>query len=66
MVLREVRGKVFEHDGRFDELEKKFDQWQETTAKGFGLAAHAKIRNQHIEEELADLKRRSERLEQAH
>jgi predicted nucleic acid-binding Zn-ribbon protein len=72
-LLREIRAKqdeqsqkLVEHDHRFDSLDKKFDDWQETTATGLSLPAHANIRNQHIEEELADLKRRIERLEQAH
>ena len=65
-TLREVHDKVFDHDRRFDAIEKRLDEWQETTATSLGLAAHANIRNQHIEEELADLKRRIERLEQTH
>ena len=63
-AIQDVRNKVYEHDERFVELRKGIEDWQETTATGIGLATHANIRTQHIEDEIADLKRRIERLEQ--
>lgn len=64
-VLQEVRDKVHEHDRRFDELKTQIEEWQETTATGVGFAAHANIRTQAIEKEIAELKRRIKRLEEA-
>ena len=65
-VLDEVRGKVYEHDSRFAELKKQIEDWQETTSTGVGFAAHANIRTQAPEREIADLKRRIDMLERAH
>ncbi len=65
-VLQEVRGKVFEHDGRFDEIRKTIEDWTETTATGVGFAAHANIRTDALEKEIAELKRRIDRLERSH
>lgn len=30
-VLQEVKDKVYEHDGRFVDLRKQIEDWQETT-----------------------------------
>jgi chromosome segregation ATPase len=71
-LLHEIRGvqddhskSLSRHDGRFDALDKKIDDWQETTATAVGLATHANLRNQSIEEQIASLVARIERLEQA-
>jgi hypothetical protein len=53
------------HDKRFDALDKKIDDWQETTATAVGLATHANLRNQSMEEQMAKLAARVERLERA-
>lgn len=63
--LRGVRGKLGEHDKRFDRLEKMIRDWQETTATGVGLAAPANMRVQAIETELDTLRERVDRLEEA-
>jgi hypothetical protein len=65
-ALQDVREKVYEHDRRFDELRKQIEDWQETTAAGVGFAAHANLRTQAIEKEIAEPKRRIDRLEEAH
>ena len=54
-----------EHRRSFAALNKRFDEWQETTATGFGLAAHANIRHDAVEQRLNDLTRRIEALENA-
>lgn len=64
--LEEVRSKVYEHDARFDELRKAIEDWKETTATGVGFAAHANIRNDALEKEIAELKRRMDRIERSH
>jgi predicted nucleic acid-binding Zn-ribbon protein len=72
-MLRDIRAKLDEHDKRFDqtdeqlrELRKSIDDWKETTATGVGFAAHANIRTEALEKEIADLKRRMDRLERSH
>jgi len=65
-VLNEVRAKVYEHDDRFAEMKKQIEDSQETTSTGVGFAAHASIRTQALEKEIADLKRRLDRLERSH
>jgi predicted nucleic acid-binding Zn-ribbon protein len=65
-ALQDVRAKVYEHDGRFDDLRKTIEDWKETTATGVGFAAHANIRTEALEKEIAELKRRIDRLERAH
>lgn len=72
-LLREVRAKQDEHDGRFDAHDKRFDElhkaiedWKETTATGVGFAAHANIRTGALEKEIAELKRCIDRIERSH
>jgi len=72
-MLREMREilddhtRRFEaHDRRFDELQKSIGDWQETTSTGTGFAMHANIRTQALEKEIADLKRRIDRIERSH
>ena len=65
-ALQDVRNKVYEHDGRFEEIKKSIEDWKETTATGVGFAAHANIRNDALEKEIADLKRRMDRIERSH
>ncbi|WP_279479618.1 hypothetical protein [Aureimonas sp. SK2] len=69
-LLHEIRSKQGEHDSRFSRIDnqlaglnKRFDDWQETTATRLGLATHANLRNTAIEAELEALKRRVEALE---
>jgi hypothetical protein len=54
-----------EHRRSLATLSKKFDDWQETTATGFGLAADANLRHDAVAERLEDLTRRVEDLERA-
>jgi predicted nucleic acid-binding Zn-ribbon protein len=72
-MLRDIRAKLDEHDTRFDQtdqqlrdLHKSIEDWKETTATGVGFAAHANIRTEALEKEIADLKRRMDRLERSH
>jgi hypothetical protein len=65
-TLQDVKNKVYEHDGRFADLRKSIEDWQETTSTGTGFVMHASIRTQALEKELAELKRRIDRLERSH
>lgn len=72
-LLRDIRAKQDEHDKRFDahdtrfdELHKAIEDWKETTATGVGFAAHANIRTDALEKEIADLKKRIDRIERSH
>ena len=69
-LLREMRGEVAalresaeEHSELFKALRKDIRDWQETTATTAGFAMH--IRGQSMESEIADLKKRVEKLEKA-
>jgi hypothetical protein len=71
-LLREMREILDRHSAMHEEhrrslatLNKKFDDWQETTATGFGLAADANLRDDAVAERLEDLTRRVEDLERA-
>ena len=71
-LLREMRGDLATLQNRADEntadlkaLRKQIQDWQETTATATGFAMHANIRNQALDAEIADLKRRVENLERA-
>ncbi len=71
-LLREMRGdlatlreRADEHSAEFKALRKQITDWQETTATASGFAVHANLRNQALEAEIADLKRRVENLERA-
>ena len=72
-MLREMRGVLDEHtkrfddhDRRFDEVKKAIEDWQETTSTGADFAMHASIRTQALEKEIADLKKRIDRIERSH
>lgn len=68
--IRELLGthtkRFDEHDRRFDELQKTIEDWKETTATGVGFAAHANIRTDTLEKEIAALKKRIDRIERSH
>jgi len=71
-LLREMRGDVVvlreradEHSEELRALRRQIHDWQETTATATGFAMHANIRGQEIEQEVAELKKRVERLEKA-
>lgn len=72
-MRRDIRGKLDEHSAAHDEHRKSFadlretiENWKETTATGVGFAAHANIRTEALEKEIANLKRRTDRLERSH
>ncbi|WP_192845773.1 hypothetical protein [Aureimonas sp. AU22] len=60
---RDIRGTQDGHAAAPSTLNIKFDDWQETTATGFGRPILANLRNTAIAAELEALKRRSEALE---
>ena len=71
-LLREMRGDMAVVRERADEhaedlraLRKEMHDWPETTATATGFAVHANIRVQSIEQELAALKKRVDKLEEA-
>ena len=71
-ILRESRGDLARLRERADQttaelkvLTRQIHDWQETTATAAGFALHANIRGQAFEEQLADLRTRVEKLEQA-
>ncbi len=63
-ILGEHTKRFDEHDRRFDDLHKAIEDWKETT--GVGFAAHANIRTDALEKEIAELKRRIDRIERSH
>jgi hypothetical protein len=71
-LLREMREILDRHSAMHEEhqrslatLNKKFDDWQETTGAGFGLAAHVNLRHDAVAERLDERTRRVEQLERA-
>jgi len=60
-----VRERADEHTEELRALRKEIHDWQETTATATGFAVHANARVQSIEQELAALKKRVEKLEEA-
>ncbi|MBV9289210.1 MAG: hypothetical protein JO288_15575 [Hyphomicrobiales bacterium] len=69
-LLREIRsdiGVLREHADEHSEglraLRTQIRDWQETTATATGFAVHASIRGEAIEREIADLKKRVEKLD---
>ena len=65
VILDEHSLAHLEHRASFKALDKKIDDWQETTATAVGLATHANLRNQAMEEQIAELVKRVSRLEKA-
>ena len=64
-VARTIRCAVAGHDLRFDSLDKRFDLVREGTMSAIGFAADASRSNKAIRDQIADLTRRVEKLEQA-
>jgi predicted nucleic acid-binding Zn-ribbon protein len=71
-LLREMRVILDEHSlahldtkAELRELKKQIYDWQETTATAVGLATHSNLRNQAIENQIADMAKRIDRLERA-
>jgi hypothetical protein len=53
-----------EHRQAFDRIERRLDESLNTSITAIGLAGHANVRHGNVEEEIADLKKRVERLEE--
>ncbi|MGE0283086.1 MAG: hypothetical protein AB7P20_21050 [Rhizobiaceae bacterium] len=72
-LLREMRSILDEHSAMhrehregFADIRKAIEDWKETTAAGVGFAAHANIRTDVLEKEIADLKKPIDRIERSH
>jgi septal ring factor EnvC (AmiA/AmiB activator) len=63
--LAHLRERAEETTSELKALRKQIHEWQETTATATGFALHVNIRGQAIEEQLADLRERVEKLEKA-
>jgi len=71
-LLREMRGDIAgvqaqmcDLAGKFDALRGDMDEWRETIASARGFSVHANVRSKKLEDEVADLRRRVEKLEKA-
>ncbi len=64
-TLQAVRLTVAGHDLRFDALDEKFDMIREGTVSAIGFAANASRAHVDLHKEIAELRRRVEKLEQA-
>jgi hypothetical protein len=71
-LLREMRASIDdlrvdskEMKAGFQEMREEMQAWQGTVASAAGFAVHANSRSDKIEKELADLRRRVEKLESA-
>lgn len=69
-LLRDIRGRLDEHDKRFDKMDQRFDkidhrleEMHESMYTALGLAAHSNVRHDLSRTELEALKQRVERLE---
>ncbi|TGE02475.1 hypothetical protein [Methylobacterium nonmethylotrophicum] len=62
-ALAEVRAVQDEQSRRLIRIEGRVDETHESMITGLGLAAHASIRHDRVEERLRDLTDRVERLE---
>jgi len=63
--VRSIRVTVAGHDLRFDSLDERFELVREGTLTAIGFAADASRSNKGRRNQLADLERRVEKLEQA-
>ncbi len=64
-VLHEVRRVVASHDFRFDALDERVEMLREGTLTAIGFAANAAQSQKKLQEQIADLTRRVEKLEKA-
>ena len=69
-ILRDIQHTLAGHtrrfdqvDQRFDRLERRMDEVNEGMITALGLAGHAHVRNDRVQKELDDLKKRVKRLE---
>ena len=72
LILKQIQDTLSEHskrfdriDGRFDKMDRRMDEMHDSTITALGLAGHANIRHDGVNDRLEDLTRRIERLEQA-
>ena len=64
-VLHEVRLTVTSHNFRFDALDERVEMLREGTLTAIGFAANASQSQKKLQEQIADLSQRVEKLEKA-
>jgi len=64
-VLHEVRRTVTSHNLRFDALDERVEMLREGTLTAIGFAANASQSQKKLQEQIAELTRRVEKLEKA-
>lgn len=62
--IREIRGSQGSHSEQLKYQTRRIDEVHETLYTAAGLAAHANVRHDTVAEELAELRRRVDQLEQ--
>lgn len=62
-LLREIRGTLDQHTGRFERIERKLDEIDEKAATALGLAASANVVSDRASADMARVTARLEQLE---
>jgi uncharacterized coiled-coil DUF342 family protein len=69
-LLRDIQHTLADHSRRFDQMDNRFDEMRrqlddlnDGTITALGLASHAHVRDDGIQKEIDDLKKRIKRLE---
>ncbi len=69
-ILRQIQATLADHtkqfkhiDERFERMEQQFDDVHDGMITALGLASHANVRDQGLQREINDIKKRLKRLE---
>ena len=63
-ILKDIQSTLAEPGRRFDRVDTRLDEIHEGMITSLGLASHAHVRNDTIQKEIDNLKKRIKRLEE--
>ncbi len=64
--LQGVRGKLEEHDQRFDRIDRRFDDFHMLVSHALGLATANQLKTRELEADQDEVKARQRRMDERH
>jgi hypothetical protein len=63
LPILDIQRTLSDHGKRFDHIEQRLDEINDSMIASLGLASHANVRHESVRKDIDDLKKRVKRLE---